>query len=1290
MDLRNAKRKRSDHEQTEDEIDFRSFSKDRSLISASDDDSYHSCISYNHSLSTTNQLNESILEPQSFLEGKESQDFINIPLDSKNPVIMPQEVVVYGYENASFNKKPNKSVFPPCLNSNMSKLHISPQKNTGYQVSQDTECLSSHDYEIPEISKTSSPSGDKLFKSLENDFLGFRRNTNDFQIPPCTQTSRHKIDRISKYVLTPNFRSGYISNLQFNMPSKMTRGFGMIRSILPEEQPQFSFVKPNSPQIAQTSLNLNHQISNSEMDISQDSKRQFICSLCTISFGALSTYLTHLRAHINIGTLFCEICHDQLSDTSEIRDHITIHAQMEVFLCEYCCMTFSSIRHLKCHLLNSVKGVHFSCLSCSLKFCCKRGLVQHKQFHYSRHYLCNECHFKSFRSNLIHDHLKSLHNIEYARVGHHFQIYIPNSAVNTKYKLRNSKILRANQLQKHYPNLRKTIFVPKIKCQHCFRVFTTKSSLYQHNLHRKCLKETTINSLPIDISNVDSNVLDSSKDTDTSGEISEKCVCPHCSNVFKRVAYLNQHILNRVCLKHLPPNSLTSDIGDVNDDLHNPSIDLDDNEDNIIQNVHICTNCNVVFKSKKSLGNHIRNRICLKNLSSNPLINDIDDGNVHTSSRDLVIQNDPVCTNCHRIFKSRRSLRQHIHNRVCQKNLSSNSLTRDIEDVNEDLNNSSKDLEDNNIIQNDIVCANCHRIFKRKSYLNQHLLNRVCLKHLLSNSTTSNIDYVNDNLHSSSIDLDDHDVFQKEPMCTNCHRIFKKKAYLNQHVRNRVCQKVLSEFSLSIDRAKIAYGASSLKKLVCPYCEKEFKSRRNCKQHILYLKCQKRNLSNSLPTELEDPNTQLHISSSYTDNSSDIADTLLYPDPGGSSEEDSYHRNIHFISEKDFPTNSMSVDTDEVTSDLHSSSGVPNSSDYIPENYICEHCNLEFETVFCLNEHIRYCIIQKKMPSNSLQFEINDVTEHSSSHSNDLVSENNDLNLDHPEDSPNETSHKEGDEVSKEEHSCPRCSRVYSSRKNLMRHFNYITCRLPSDLRNTGINMYQICPHCNMVFDSKKSALYHISNTCGKFKPRKTLVSAIKTKLATASNYTCDNCAKSFKYISTLQNHVRNRDCASNSSQLNSSLVKYMTKLKGSPFTCKRCQITLSSKDALLRHNRRKQCSLTTDSNNHKAPKYRNFTKDSKYAKPSTQIENLERDGPKLLTDTQHYACLHCKEKFLNRNLFKNHIQVSTCVAKSFLHHEGKNICSGCKSRFQTPANIRRHVSQNSCKFFNESHTNPE
>ena len=660
MDLRNSKRKHPISENVSYKKISAHLSRDQSHIGASEEDSFYSCTSNSQSVPN------SLLEPRAFLEGTESFDHITIVVDPNNPGIMPQEVTVYGYENALFmpndRKRENRVMFSPNLTNSMYNLCISPHKllSTTNPKQLFTKTISSQD--------TNSNSSFHLLNdedrndqvtSSQSDFLhGIKHGDESgiHLIPPCTQTIGHKIDPISKYILTPNPDDDYLSNIQFNCVS-----------FLPGKRVQMPHshsdnTKPNI-RAEQRSSKIPFSTDNDLLDDTDE--KSFKCTLCHQTFAKLTNYLTHLRSHINTHTLVCEICRARISCTSQIANHISTHSGTDVFPCKFCSSVFYQDRTLKVHLSMRSSGVTFSCRKCSMKFCSKTGLISHKLIHYNvGKFLCDTCSLKFDSAFALRFHLMNYPDHSRNELS---KLSLPRKQMQTRYKLSRSNAIRQSQtLTKFSRNTKHRL---SNFCPHCSRKFINVIYLKAHIHNNTCRKK------PKDYSNV------------------PVCVCRYCSRVFSKEMYLKLHL--RKCI--LKQTRIVPQMNESQSSQNlTPSV-INDNSPTVFPT---CPNCSKVFSGSRSIRQHLRKGVC---------------NQVPVEKKSFLLK----CPNCKKIF-AHRNLRDY-HQASCFPP-NNNKLING-----KSLKNKSSKLKPRKFKDNSpLICEVCKTSFRRIIFFQKHIRDGIC------------------------------------------------------------------------------------------------------------------------------------------------------------------------------------------------------------------------------------------------------------------------------------------------------------------------------------------------------------------------------------------------------------------------------------------------------------------------------------------------------------------------------------------------------------------------------------
>ena len=851
MDLRNPKRKLSIFEDISCKKVSFPLSRDQSHVGTSEEDSFHSCTSTNQSISSN------VFEPKAFLEGTESFDHITILVDPNNPGIMPQEVTVYGYENALFmpnnRKKANKVMFSPNLTHSMSNLYISPQKLVSASNSKQpfTEPISTQDINSASGCFLLNDDDDqhRLMTSWENDFINGRNHKHESErnlIPPCTQTIGHKIDPISKYVLTPNSDVGYLSNIQFNCAS-----------FLPGRQTQ----KPNFHTTNTKQTEFIPSVKNclsDDQDVIKPIENSFKCTLCHKTYTRLIHYLAHLRSHINLDTLVCEICEELLSSESEIPNHISTHSGTDVFLCMFCSIVFHNYSNLMVHLSLRKDGIIYSCPNCPMEFCSKLGIINHKRIHIDNQFECTTCSLKFLRAFDLKCHRINFHSNSKKEFS---KLCVPRKQIQTMYRLSKLNVVDPSKpITESSKNIKDST---PILCPNCSKKFLKVRYLNSHIRNNICQKNNQVSKNP-----------ELHKHTPP--------VCPYCSRVFLKEVYKKQHLRNRICQQDISTDSLSS------------------SEVNSTQVFPICPQCSKVFKGKKTLRQHLRKRSCIqvpkisteKKCLCPRCYMEFDNLKKHVCNK---IENEsPLTTNKHTssLIKSSRHSGYHKSSYgfpKCKK-LFSKRIYRRYHRVNcfqsnrkkvmkgKSLKNISPNLKSHRVVYINAmdksgagyICEHCRSSFYRFSNLQKHVRNRVCtIDPSIANNSLLN--------YRSLI------ARKRAFSCSKCKLILGSRDILRMHKRSGKCETFINQtfgedsedlssntneklsdsmetplqsshtrnHSLSTSKKrekqklrrlnpeKQTFSRNNNKQLSCLYCFATFETRENFRCHIKLANCVK-------------------------------------------------------------------------------------------------------------------------------------------------------------------------------------------------------------------------------------------------------------------------------------------------------------------------------------------------------------------------------------------------------------------------------------------------------------------
>ena len=787
-------------------------------------------------------------EPESFLESGEASENITISDDTINPMIMPQEVVVYGYENASINSTASKGEsytslsFNYTIPSQPSNNIVRNRKHRNQLANKSTNKQKDYVQQARDPSTSRNSIQNKANISKIKTHVFHHQNSMNTDILKTSRITRDKADQTGKYY-SSKVSSDYISNIPINKISQNVGYKDGLKSSVDSAYPNRKFSSSISKQYSLC-----------------------ICTHCNTEFRSPSEYLTHLRSLINTKTLCCLFCNDHLEDESQIVSHVSHHSNVTSYFCTFCTMVFYRPNSLTFHLIYREGSTIQKCRHCPMKFCTKTGLKDHMHLHLNKLYECSICCMKFFEREIFRQHKLSYHN--------------PNTYFSQKMLTlsRNSKPTRVlpckNKLS--IPQTLKGKSTLPI-CENCTAVFKKNKYLKQHIKRKvcfqqetKCEKENLVASSP-SIASESNMVNHSPKDNTASKFEMDEFTCKFCSASFKKLQYLLAHIQNRICLKK-----------QTNFQIQTP--------ENFANNSNIgisCQFCSKSFKKKLYLTGHIQNRVCLRKQSS--LRNEVTTSPSKTNGIDTTCLQSPkqdtkktfqydhnqngscvtnqtsndnvkakicVCQTCSRTFKKRSYLLKHIRKHVCQTNI---SLRFD--------NIARKPMSKKNTLS----CQNCTFKFKKRSYLFKHMRNKVCDRE--ESSFTSNKErMIDSNKHDVPIAKDKRppkpkfsnlrnskqtkkfkDILKDHPnptekpfpyLCDNCGAHFKFLSRLQRHINTKICLEDKSRPNLSLLKYKDLIKTSF--QYVCTHCSAPLCSRRSLLRHLSSGICMKRRSSHGM------------------------------------------------------------------------------------------------------------------------------------------------------------------------------------------------------------------------------------------------------------------------------------------------------------------------------------------------------------------------------------------------------------------------------------------------------------
>ena len=148
----------------------------------------------------------------------------------------------------------------------------------------------------------------------------------------------------------------------------------------------------------------------------------------------------------------------------------------------------------------------------------------------------------------------------------------------------------------------------------------------------------------------------------------------------------------------------------------------------------------------------------------------LEDAQVQTAAAEVF-----SCENCKKIFKSKKSLRQHVQRRICSN--TDNTVALEVDGVNseteiETLVKTEPSVENVTLEENPLVspveaevisCVNCKTIFKTKKIMRRHLAQRICLNKVTNSAMPeSSEDVIDDEEKETVKEVTDEDLANSE------------------------------------------------------------------------------------------------------------------------------------------------------------------------------------------------------------------------------------------------------------------------------------------------------------------------------------------------------------------------------------------------------------------------------------------------------------------------------------------------------------------------------------------------
>ena len=154
--------------------------------------------------------------------------------------------------------------------------------------------------------------------------------------------------------------------------------------------------------------NSEEALAQKNMQISDNAKKPYTCSLCDKSFAKNYTMNSHMQTHNREKPFKCILCSKPFALKGSLTRHIRIHTGEKPFSCMICNKLFSQSNQLKSHMRMHTGEKPFSCIICNKLFKHKNHVKTHMQTHIGeKPFSCMICNKLFNHSSHVKNHMRT-------------------------------------------------------------------------------------------------------------------------------------------------------------------------------------------------------------------------------------------------------------------------------------------------------------------------------------------------------------------------------------------------------------------------------------------------------------------------------------------------------------------------------------------------------------------------------------------------------------------------------------------------------------------------------------------------------------------------------------------------------------------------------------------------------------------------------------------------------------------------------------------------------------------